>query len=409
MESRTGGWVAGDDFFGRETDLRILGTKVRERNHVLLSGPRRTGKTSVAQELGRRLAEEGWAFLYLDVERTGTPEEFVLELALRVRAARPFAKRHLLGLGRWIGGQVAKVRKVGAAGASVEVRREVEWRSWRQRGDRLFRECAGSGRRVFLVLDELPLFLGRLLETEGGRRSVELFLSWLRGALQMIDRNSPVLLISGSMGLYPLVERLRLTDRINYLSPYRLKPWSREESIECLEALAAARGISWAPGAVSDAYERLGEGNPHHVQCFFAALRDGADARGDSRIACEDIPAVYPQLLRPNGQNDLAHYEHRLERSLDAEDFDLAREILVETAKEGVLTRSARDGFAARRHRDTDGPDRVRRVLDVLLHDGYLVEVEEDVLRFASRLLRDWFAARPAGGKGPDTSCGATE
>lgn len=409
MESRTGGWVAGDDFFGRETDLRILGTKVRERNHVLLSGPRRTGKTSVAQELGRRLAEEGWAFLYLDVERTETPEEFVLELALRVRAARPFAKRHLLGLGRWIGGQVAKVQKVGAAGASVEVRREVEWRSWRQRGDRLFRECAGSGRRVFLVLDELPLFLGRLLETEGGRRSVELFLSWLRGALQMIDRNSPVLLISGSMGLYPLVERLRLTDRINYLSPYRLKPWSREESIECLEALAAARGISWAPGAVSDAYERLGEGNPHHVQCFFAALRDGADARGDSRIACEDIPAVYPQLLRPNGQNDLAHYEHRLERSLDAEDFDLAREILVETAKEGVLTRSAREGFAARRHRDTDGPDRVRRVLDVLLHDGYLVEVEEDGLRFASRLLRDWFAARPAGGKGPDTSRGATE
>lgn len=409
MESRTGGWVSGDDFFGRETDLRILGTKVRERNHVLLSGPRRTGKTSVAQELGRRLAEEGWAFLYLDVERTGTPEEFVLELALRVRAARPFAKRHILGLGRWIGGQAAKIQKVGAAGASVEVRREVEWRSWRQRGDRLFRECAGSGRRVFLVLDELPLFLRRLLETEGGRRSVELFLSWLRGALQMIDRNPPVLLISGSMGLYPLVERLRLTDRINYLSPYRLKPWSREESIECLEALAAARGISWAPGAVSDAYERLGEGNPHHVQCFFAALRDGADARGDSRIACEDIPAVYPQLLRPNGQNDLAHYEHRLERSLDAEDFDLAREILVETAREGVLTRSARESFAARRHRDTDGPDRVRRVLDVLLHDGYLVEVEEDGLRFASRLLRDWFAARPAGGKGPDTSRGATE
>ena len=409
MESRTGGWVAGDDFFGRETDLRILGTKVRERNHVLLSGPRRTGKTSVAQELGRRLAAEGWAFLYLDVERTGTPEEFVLELALRVRAARPFAKRHILGLGRWIGGQVAKVQKVGAAGASVEVRREVQWRTWRQRGDRLFRECAGSGRRVFLVLDELPLFLRRLLETEGGRRSVELFLSWLRGTLQMIDRNSPVLLISGSMGLYPLVERLRLTDRINYLSPYRLKPWSREESIECLEALAAARGISWAPGAVSDAYERLSEGNPHHVQCFFAALRDGADARGDSRIACEDIPAVYPQLLRPNGQNDLAHYEHRLERSLDAEDFDLAREILVETAKEGVLTRSARESFAARRHRDTDGPDRVRRVLDVLLHDGYLVEVEEDGLRFASRLLRDWFAARPAGGKGPDTSRGVIE
>lgn len=410
MESRTGGWVAGDDFFGRETDLRILGTKVRERNHVLLSGPRRTGKTSVARELGRRLAGEGWTFLYLDVERTGTPEEFVLDFALRVRAARPFAKRHISGLGRWIGAQAAKVQKVGAAGTSVEVRREVEWRTWRQRGDRLFRECADSGRRVFVVLDELPLFLKRLLETEGGKGSVELFLSWLRGALQMMDRNSPILLISGSMGLYPFVERLRLTDRINYLSPYRLKPWSREESIECLETLAAAHGISWAPGAASAAYERLGEGNPHHVQCFFAGLRQFVDERGDSRIACRDIRAIYPQLLQPDGQNDLTHYEHRLEQSLGAEDFAIAKEILVETANEGVLGRSRLGAsVAAGPGREEDAAERVRSVLGMLLHDGYLIEDEEHCLRFASRLLRDWFSTRSAGGKSRDAWHGAIE
>ncbi len=409
MESRTGSWVTGDDFFGRETNLRILGMKVREQNHVLLSGPRRIGKTSVAQELGRRLAEEGWTFLYLDVEHVGTPEEFVLEFAARMWEARPLWKRRLFGIGRWVGAQAGRVKKVGAAGTAVELHREMERGTWRQRGDRLFRQCVESGRRVFLVLDELPLFLKRLLESEGGRGSVELFLSWLRGTLQMIERNSPVLLISGSMGLYPFVERLRLTDRINYLSPYRLQPWSREESIECLDALAAAHGITWAQGAASDAYDRLGEGNPHQIQCFFAALRQYVLGQEDSRITCEDNAAVYPQLLLPGGQNDLAHYQHRLERSLDAEDFAIAMEILVETANKGVLGRSRLMALVAGRDgREVDVTERVRSVLDMLMHDGYLSQDEEYCLRFTSRLLQDWFSTRPAGQRDRDASRGST-
>lgn len=60
MKSATGRWVVGNDFFGREPELRVLETRVREGNHTLLSGQRRMGKTSVAQELGRRLSDDGW-------------------------------------------------------------------------------------------------------------------------------------------------------------------------------------------------------------------------------------------------------------------------------------------------------------------------------------------------------------
>ena len=58
MKSSTGPWVRGDDFFDREAELDTLGTRVREGNHVLLSGQRRMGKTSIVQELGRRLEME---------------------------------------------------------------------------------------------------------------------------------------------------------------------------------------------------------------------------------------------------------------------------------------------------------------------------------------------------------------
>ena len=55
MNSSTGRWVSGDDFFNRDRELKILETLVRDRNHVLLTGQRRMGKTSIVREIGRRL------------------------------------------------------------------------------------------------------------------------------------------------------------------------------------------------------------------------------------------------------------------------------------------------------------------------------------------------------------------
>lgn len=60
MKSSTGRWVSGNDFFDREPELRALRELVSDRNHVLLTGQRRMGKTSVVRELGRRLETDGW-------------------------------------------------------------------------------------------------------------------------------------------------------------------------------------------------------------------------------------------------------------------------------------------------------------------------------------------------------------
>ena len=49
MGSATGRWVSGDDFFDRGRELRILEQRVRDGNHVLLTGQRRMGKTSIVQ------------------------------------------------------------------------------------------------------------------------------------------------------------------------------------------------------------------------------------------------------------------------------------------------------------------------------------------------------------------------
>lgn len=51
MRLSTGRWVTGGDFFDRESELRVLKGRVRDGNHVLLTGQRRMGKTSIAREM----------------------------------------------------------------------------------------------------------------------------------------------------------------------------------------------------------------------------------------------------------------------------------------------------------------------------------------------------------------------
>ena len=251
-------------------------------------------------------------------------------------------------------------------------------------------------------IDELPIFLKRMHRRDGNAERVDEFLSWLRGTVQLLGDKSPVLILSGSIGLEPLVRRLGLPDRINHLFPIRLGPWSRETGIECFDRLARSHGLCIEDGVPVAVYDALGIGIPHHIQCFFARLRDFATMQGRCSISVEDVGEVYrTALLGPSGQNDLVHYESRLKEALDDASHSIAMEILAEAATVGAFTQGARTRLEAGYSTLVEGAsERIADALDVLVHDGYL-ERTEDGYRFSSHLLRDWWSARFRGHHAP--------
>ena len=392
MRSSTGRWVSGNDFFNRERELAVLEARVRERNHLLLTGQRRMGKTSILQELGRQLESDDWLFLFVDVEGAICPEDAIASIAQAAQAVRPVAARAASDMKRWFSDNIDEIT---AFDFGVKFRAGLDAGSWRRHGENLLRGLAAQEKPVLLVIDELPIFLKRLLRRDGNADRVDEFLSWLRGALQGVGDRCPVLIVSGSIGLEPLVRRLGLPDRINHLHPFRLGPWNREASVACFERLAASHDLPIDVGVADAVYDALGIGIPHHVQSFFARLRDFAMMRGHQRLRVEDLEDVYRnELLGPSGQNDLVHYQTRLKEALDDEDHSIAMEILAEAAVEEVFTPTAHRCLIARYSTVVrDASDRIADTLDVLVHDGYL-EAFADGYRFPSRLLRDWWAAR---------------
>ncbi len=170
MRSSTGRWVSGDDFFDREPELRILSELVQDRNHVVLTGQRRMGKTSVVRELGRRLERDDRIFLFTDIEGATCAEDAIAQIAQAAHPFLPKASRFTTGMKRWLSDNVEEIT---ALDFGVKIRAGLDAGSWRRHGEQLFRDCATQGRPVLLVIDELPIFLKRMLHRDGDAQRVD--------------------------------------------------------------------------------------------------------------------------------------------------------------------------------------------------------------------------------------------
>ena len=395
MKPATGRWVRGDDFFGRESELQILKNLASEYNHVLLTGQRRMGKTSIVQELGRRLESlesKEWVFVFADVEGAECPEDVVARIA---KAARPVLSRSsqfIIGAKDWIGEDV----EIGAPNFRMKIHAGLNAGNWQHHGEQLIRDCAKHEKSVLLVIDEVPIFLNRMRYKDDNAERVDLFMSWFRGVLQTLGGHSLAVILSGSIGLEPLMQRLGLSDRINHLDSFPLGPWSRDDSIKCFKRLAESNDLQVDEGVAAAVYKKLGIGIPQHVQSFFACLRGFSIMKDRDRVTVEDVNEVYnAELLGPAGQRFLMHYETRLEDALDDDSYTIAMEILAEAAVQGVFTLSARcflERAYSKRFPNVSGL--ISDVLDVLIHDGYLEKAEDHSYFFPSRLLKDWWSMR---------------
>ncbi|MDE0147241.1 MAG: AAA family ATPase [Rhodospirillaceae bacterium] len=403
---RKGGsnWVEGDRFFNREAELEALEERVQDGTHTLLTAQRRMGKTSLVRELLRRLkAGREFETVFVDLEAAADPADAIAEICVQARPLRGAWGRIKANFTNILKEAGERFEELAVADMKVKLRAGIDAGNWRQRGDAVFEALASGDRPVVLAIDELPILVNRLLKddkdriTPEGRQAVDEFLSWLRKNGQN-HRGEVSLILSGSVGLEPLLEQAGLSAHANIYSAFDLKPWSEETAVSCLEALADSYEVGLPDGIAQDMCRRLRCCIPHHVQMFFDKLHDQLRHADRQEASPDDVAWVYAhEMLGVRGQADLQHYEGRLRTILGRAGYPVALEILTATAVEGRLDGDAVDRYRA--HYSTlDGQDgtgvpSVADVLHVLQHDGYLERLAGGY-RFVSGLLEDWWRSR---------------
>ena len=376
--------------------------RVQDGTHTLLTAQRRMGKTSLVRELLRRLKHEGrFETIFVDLEDAKTPAKAIAEMGAQSMFAQDTRSRIKSIFANALQGVVDRVDTLAVATVQVKLRDAIDAGNWQQKGDEIFAALAANERPVVLAVDELPILVSQLLKghdyrmTPKRKRAADEFMSWLRKNGQMY-RGRIRMILSGSVGLAPILQQAGLSAHINIFSPFDLKPWGEKTAMNCLAELAETYKLVLPNAVRQEMCRRLRCQVPHHIQQFFDALHEYLRRVNRDTATLEDVEHVYiKEMIGARGQTDLKSYESRLKLVLGTELYQLALDLLTEAATDSGRLRSAaisqyHEHFTAPAE---VAPDPVTDVLHVLEHDGYL-ERQGDDYQFVSDLLEDWWRVR---------------
>ena len=388
-------------------DLRFRDAFVAElwqtlrTGHVVLTAPRRTGKTSVMDHLRDR-PENGFQVVSVNVQDLAHPAEFFQVLLDAFHDAHPDFFRDRFAAG-WelVSGVLGKVESIGAGGFKLALREcDPDWHgNWRQHGDTFLARARATGVPILFIIDEFPdMLLNLSREDEGLLRA---FLAWLRIQRQKPPpgRDSIRWLVGGSVNLSGTLDALGMVDRINDLVDVPL-PTLTDEDIQAFATdMLRGRGVSFDDEVLPRLVARLGRPIPYFMQIATQNLHRRWK-REQRRLSATDVDAVFDEMVVGSAARaQLQHYHSRIRQYYAGPGQPIAHALLgqISLSESGL----ARATLLQETERVLAGlgaglPENERRQLFSQLmldleNDFYVVEVEGGRFDFASGVLKSWW------------------
>ena len=149
----TGSPVEGENFFGREKELEYAWRHIKKGNSIILSAPRRVGKSSLAKKALALAKEEHWNTLEINLEEIKTEEDFV----------KVFLEK-LTDQGWWSKFKDESGKKIGQILESIkpsieyaEVKATLEWKSNKKDVYEKLKMLLDHEKETLIMVDELTV------------------------------------------------------------------------------------------------------------------------------------------------------------------------------------------------------------------------------------------------------------
>lgn len=391
MPIKLGNKADGEDFFDRVSEREDLWNYL-QGNHIVLSGPRRLGKTSLLQKLAEEAEQHGLLARLIDMSGIDSAAAFIAELE------RAFPddsiSGHLNSAAEKANAWLNRVRKLdlklpGDVGGSLELQPAAT--TWSAAAHNLQQRLSTAP--VLLLIDEVSVFLEKLLARD--RNAAIQLIGWLRAWRQQSGLACRWV-FSGSIGLNALLERYRLTTYFNDCYDFRLEPFREKHALAMLAELCRRENQQAEVATLAYVCQRVGWLSPFYLNLLlanaFAAARDRLDktTAAERCLLSSDVDDAYVRLL--TNRSSFSHWYQRLQREQEPDALAFTLAILSAVAKaEAGLTR--RQLLARLQRLEADPERRATRLDSALLpleEDGYL-DVSGERVQFLSCLLRDYW------------------
>jgi len=169
---------------------------------------------------------------------------------------------------------------------------------------------------VVFILDELPAMLERMSSRKGGNDAANEFLSWFRAVrLQQKDRlRRHRFIVGGSIGIDPILRRLRASETLNDFERVYVEPLARDDADRLVGDLAASLKVGCDEAVRSRLLDLIGPAVPYFIHLFFSQLALLPTGKRQP-LAIDSLERVYRErILGPTCRHYFDYYRQRLNR-----------------------------------------------------------------------------------------------
>lgn len=389
----TGNIVTGEDYFPRPADERKLWRHLSDGAHILLLAPRRVGKSSMINRL-KDQPNPGYAVIYVFVQACHSEQGFYQKMLREIYRSDHIKKSEKIKnkLSEWAK-SINFSLSVSPTNIEVELgeeKGETKIISHEMIRDVLYESLKLSEDTIIIAIDEFPDVLEKISE-EHGKKGVEQFLSGIRALCQDPEFNEKVqFILTGSIGLDTLAEKLAVTDLINMLVNMSVRPFKDVQAIEFIDFYLQKR----CPELTLDLetkqaiIEEVSWNMPYYIGLVCGQLIDIFDEE-ERQIESSDVKVAINNLFSPAMKTVFSHWRDRLNR-LEKIERLYAQQVLDMVSKANTSVVYG-DLFNLSQHTDFIEEVNSRYVINCLLHDGYLYQPEDNTYQFTSPLLKRWW------------------
>jgi hypothetical protein len=370
--------------------------------HVLLTGPRRTGKTSVMTHLVEH-PQRGFLVVYQNVQDLKHPADLFQTILDNFAEAQPSTFRRMKQ-GGWqlIKDVIDKIDSINAGGVKVALRKnDADWKAnWRALGEDMLSALRRLGVPMLLIVDELPDMILNLRAAD--EMQAREFVAWLRVNRQTPRPSADTIrwLLAGSINLAGTLDETGEGDAINDLTVEPLPVLSPDEVKEFVQRMLDCNGVAFQLQVLEQVVHRLGQPIPLFLQM---ASQDLCRLwrKDPQELTAAHVDHVFDALVTSIAARDkLQHYYSRIDKYYPEPKHSAAYAILgaLALSDAGGLSRAALEQQFQQTIEELGqsltAPKRKQafnQLMQALENDFYIQEIGHGRFDFASGLMKAWW------------------
>jgi uncharacterized protein len=381
LNSVVGQVARGDKYFDRPYITKMLWDRIDSGNNILISAPRRVGKSSLMCHLLER-SKENNRLLYITTEAVDDDNEFFkrlfYELISNLNGFHKYAK-HFTTLMKKFGSSIEALGKDGIRLKEGKIDYFEEFK-------KLLKAIDLDEDKIIIMIDEYAQTVENI-KTKINSDKAKQFLEKNRELRHEPQIAKKVIFIyAGSISLQAIVDNINSSHTTNDLYSFDFKPFPKKESKELIKMILKGSEYKISDSVVNYLIEQVEWLIPFHIQIVLDEANKYCIENKSFTFTRKVIDEAFKSAL--NITSYFQHWNTRLKKVLKGNDYKFANELLNRLSYSERIEKKEIFNIAEK----YSVTENYKNIIYILKYDGYINNKNESKLyKFNSPILKLWW------------------